>query len=141
MTGSLIETPHPRRSHDRRRSNTTSWAACANGWLVDHRRTDYPFSGNLQPRGQLKTALTKPPFSWIDHLIRPSQQRRPHRPTYRRRGFFVLAFDVRLVAGFDDGGGIASYFLTSRTTSCHQCSAGPFSNPSSRRRVSENVWS
>src|SRR5437016_2831842 len=45
---------------DRRRSNTTSCAACANGWLVDHRRTDYPLSGNLQPRGQLKTALTKP---------------------------------------------------------------------------------
>src|SRR5712691_390900 len=62
---------HPRRSHDRRRSNTTSCAACANGWLVDHRRTDYPLSGNLQPRGQLTTALTKPPFSWINHLIRP----------------------------------------------------------------------
>src|SRR4029077_10946939 len=33
----------------------------------------------------------------------------------------------------------ASYFLTLTTTSCHQCSAGPFSNPSSRRRVSANV--
>jgi hypothetical protein len=46
---------------------------------VDHRRTDYPLSGNLQPRGQLKTALTKPPFSWIDHLIRPLQERRRNR--------------------------------------------------------------
>src|SRR5260370_32920339 len=69
-------------------------------------------------------------------LVRPSQQRRPHSQTYRRRGFFVLAFDVRLAAGFDAGAGVASYFLTSSTTSCHQCSAAPFSNPSSRRRVS-----
>src|SRR6202011_5495035 len=35
-------------------------------WM-DHRRTDYPLSGNLQPRGHVKTALTKPPFSWMDH--------------------------------------------------------------------------
>jgi len=60
---------------------------------------------------------------------------------YRRRGFFVLAFDVRLVVCFEAGGGAASYFLTSSTTSCHQCSAGPFSNPSSRRRVAANCGS
>src|SRR6266481_8190163 len=66
---------------------------------------------------------------------------RPHSQAYRRRGFFVLAFDVRLVVCFDAGGGAASYFLTSSTTSCHQCSAGPFSNPSSRRRVSANCGS
>src|SRR6266851_7146552 len=61
--------------------------------------------------------------------------------TYRRRGFLVLAVDLRLVATFDAGGGAASYFLTSSTTSCHQCSAGPLSNPSSRRRVAENCGS
>src|SRR6266849_1100406 len=77
----------------------------------------------------------------LDHLIRPLQERRPHSQAYRRRGFFVLAFDVRLVVCFDAGGGAASYFLTSSTTSCHQCSAGPFSNPSSRRRVSANCGS
>src|SRR5437667_3527077 len=66
---------------------------------------------------------------------------RPHSRAYRRRGFFVLAFDVRLVVCFDAGGGAASYFLTSSTTSCHQCSAGPFSNPSSRRRVSAKCGS
>src|SRR6266436_8974330 len=40
-----------------------------------------PFSSaNLQTRGaQLRTALTKPPFSWIDHLIRPLQERRGDR--------------------------------------------------------------
>jgi hypothetical protein len=32
-------------------------------------------------------------------------------------------------------------FLTSSTTSCHQCSAGPLSSPSSRRRVSANCGS
>ncbi len=65
----------------------------------------------------------------------------PHSQTYRGRRFFVLAFDVRLVASFDAEGGAASYFLTSSTTSCHQCSAGPLSNPSSRRRVSANCGS
>src|SRR4029077_13098998 len=35
----------------------------------------------------------------------------------------------------------ASYFLTLTTTSCHQCSAGPFSNPSSRCRVAANCGS
>src|SRR6266481_9808943 len=36
-----------------------------------------PFSSaNLQTRGaQPRTALTKPPFSWIDHLIRPLEER------------------------------------------------------------------
>src|SRR6266851_30705 len=40
-----------------------------------------PFSSaNLQTRGaQPRTALTKPPFSWIDHLIRPLQERRRDR--------------------------------------------------------------
>src|SRR6266478_7186537 len=40
-----------------------------------------PFSSaNLQTRGaQPRTALTKPPFSWIDHLIRPLQERRRER--------------------------------------------------------------
>src|SRR5713101_1783540 len=40
-----------------------------------------PFSSaNLQTRGaQPRTALTKPPFSWINHLIRPLQERRRDR--------------------------------------------------------------
>jgi hypothetical protein len=53
----------------------------------------------------------------------------------RRRVFFALAF-ARLVAGF--AGRDAADFLTSSTTSCHQCSAGSLSKPSSRRRVSPN---
>src|SRR5260370_25919474 len=77
----------------------------------------------------------------LDDLVCPDQQRRPHRQTYRRRGVFVLAFDVRLVASFDAGGRVGLSSLTSSTTSCHQCSAGPFSNPSSRRRVSANFGS
>src|SRR6266481_3751067 len=37
-------------------------------------------SANLQTRGaQPRTALTKPPFSWINHLIRPLQERRRDR--------------------------------------------------------------
>src|SRR5260370_10974886 len=77
----------------------------------------------------------------LDDLVCPDQQRRPHRQTYRRRGVFVFAFDVRLVASFDAGGRVGLSFLTSSTTSCHQCSAGPFSNPSSRPRVSANLLS
>ena len=77
----------------------------------------------------------------FDHLIRPLQERRPHRQTYRRRGFFVLAFDVRLIAGFEGRGGVASYFLTSTTTSCHQCSTGPLSSPSICPRVTANCRS
>src|SRR6266436_4350984 len=40
-----------------------------------------PFSSaNLQTRGaQPRTALTKPPFSWIDHLVGPLQERRRNR--------------------------------------------------------------
>jgi len=71
----------------------------------------------------------------LDNPICPQKRRRPHSQTYRRRGFFAFAFAARLVARFDSGGGAASYFLTSSTTSCHQCSACPFSNPSSRPRV------
>ena len=77
----------------------------------------------------------------LAQMIGPRQQRRPHRQTYRRRVFFVLAFDVRLIADFDGRGGVTSYFLTSTTTSCHQCSAGPLSNPSSRPRVAANCRS
>src|SRR6266446_4656352 len=50
-----------------------------------------PFSSaNLQTRGaQPRTALTKPPFSWIDHLIRPLQERRRDRQAERRGGLEV----------------------------------------------------
>ena len=77
----------------------------------------------------------------LDNPICPQKRRRPHSQTYRRRGFFAFAFAARLVARFDSGGGAASYFLTSSTTSCHQCSACPFSNPSSRPRVAANCRS
>src|SRR6266446_2547851 len=50
-----------------------------------------PFSSaNLQTRGaQPRTALTKPPFSWINHLIRPLQERRRDREAKGLRGLEV----------------------------------------------------
>src|SRR5258706_9490384 len=75
MTGSLIETPpsaiarSPMIEHDIMR-RVREWMA---GGPPPH---GLPFSSaNLQTRGaQPRTALTKPPFSWIDHLIRPLQE-------------------------------------------------------------------
>ncbi len=57
-----------------------------------------PFSSaNLQTRGaQLRTALTKPPFSWIDHLVRPLQERRRDR---QAEGFGGLEVDDQLELG------------------------------------------
>src|SRR6266478_2659044 len=57
-----------------------------------------PFSSaNLQTRGaQPRTALTKPPFSWIDHLIRPLQERRRDR---QAEGLGGLRVDDQLELG------------------------------------------
>jgi hypothetical protein len=59
----------------------------------------------------------------------------------RLRGLFVVPFAVRLLRDLEVGKGGAAPFRTSSTTSCHQCSAGALSSPSSRRRVSANVGS
>src|SRR5258706_11527829 len=80
MTGSLIETPpsaiarSPMIEHDIMR-RVREWMA---GGPPPH---GLPFSSaNLQTRGaQPRTALTKPPFSWIDHLVCPLQERRRDR--------------------------------------------------------------
>ncbi len=75
MTGSLIETPtlgdrtiaDDRTRHHAPRARMDGW------WTAAARTALSP--ANLQKRGaQLRTALTKPPFSWIDHLIRPLQE-------------------------------------------------------------------
>src|SRR5258705_8948227 len=79
MTGSLIETPtlgdrtivDDRTRHHAPRARMDGW------WTTAARTTLSPATS--KPRGQLKTALTNPPFSWIDHLIRPQQERRRDR--------------------------------------------------------------
>src|SRR6266851_5239736 len=45
---------------------------------------------------RLRTALTGPPFSWIDHLIRPLQERRRDR---QAKGFGGLQVDDQLELG------------------------------------------
>src|ERR1700737_1140366 len=76
MTGSLIETPplgdrtiaDDRTRHHAPRARMDGW------WTAAARTALSP--ANLQKRSaQLRTALPKPPFSWIDHLIRPQQER------------------------------------------------------------------
>jgi hypothetical protein len=57
------------------------------------------------------------------------------------RGLFVLPFALRLLRGLKVGGDGVEAFRTSSTTSCHQCSAGALSSPSSRWRVSVNCGS
>src|SRR6266404_5040112 len=77
MTGSLIETPtlgDRTIADDRTRHHAPR--ARMDGWWPAAARIALS-SANLQTRGaQLRTALTGPPFSWIDHLIRPLQERR-----------------------------------------------------------------
>src|SRR5712671_6150919 len=75
MTGSLIETPtlgDRTIADDRTRHHAPR--ARMDGWWPAAARIALS-SANLQTRGaQLRTALTGPPFSWIDHLIRPLQK-------------------------------------------------------------------
>jgi hypothetical protein len=63
------------------------------------------------------------------------------RQVERLRGFFVLPLAFRLFRDFGVGRGGVVVFRTSSTTSCHQCSAGTLSRPSSRWRVSAKVGS
>src|SRR5216684_4767458 len=76
MTGSLIETPtlgDRTIADDRTRHHAPR--ARMDGWWPAAARIALS-SANLQTRGaQPRTALTPPPFSWIDHLIRPLQER------------------------------------------------------------------
>ena len=80
-------------------------------------------------------------FSLVNDLIRPRQQRRRDRQAEDLRGLFVLPFALRLLGDLAVGGGGVEAFRTSSTTSCHQCSAGALSSPSSRWRVSVNCGS
>src|SRR4029453_6166832 len=57
------------------------------------------------------------------------------------RAPFLLPFALRLLGDVAGGGGGVEAFRTSSTTSCHQCSAGALSSPSSRWRVSVNCGS
>jgi hypothetical protein len=52
-----------------------------------------------------------------------------------------LPFAFPLAGDFEVGGGSVEAFRTSSTTSCHQCSAGALSSPSSRWRVFVNCGS
>src|SRR5207302_2064828 len=86
--------------------------------------------------------LVAPAFLWTrNYLIRPRQQRRRDRQAEDLRGLFVLPFALRLLGDLAVGGGGVEAFRTSSTTSCHQCSAGALSSPSSRWRVSANCGS
>ncbi len=80
-------------------------------------------------------------LSLVNYLIRPRQQRRRDRQAEDLRGLFVLPFALRLLGDLAVGGGGVEAFRTSSTTSCHQCSAGELSSPSSRWRVSVNCGS
>ena len=71
----------------------------------------------------------------------PCQHRGRVRQVERLRGLFVLPFAFRFFRVVAMGGVGAAAFRTSSTTSCHQCSAGALSSPSSRWRVSANVGS
>src|SRR3989441_8193271 len=75
----------------------------------------------------------------LDDLIR--SHRRRDRQAEDLRGLFVLPFALRLLGDLAVGGGGVEAFRTSSTTSCHQCSAGALSSPSSRWRVSVNCGS
>src|SRR5215470_13775149 len=59
----------------------------------------------------------------------------------RPRGFFVLPLAFALLSDLEGGWRAGVALLTSSTTSCHQCSAGALSSPSSRWRVSVNFGS
>ena len=67
----------------------------------------------------------------------PPQHRGRDRQVERLRGL-ALPLAFRLSADLEVGEGGAAVFRTSSTTSCHQCSAGALSSPSSRWRVSAN---
>src|SRR5262249_45102928 len=54
---------------------------------------------------------------------------------------FVLPFALRLLGDLEVGADGVGAFRTSSTTSCHQCSEGTRSSPSSRWRVSVNCGS
>ena len=73
--------------------------------------------------------------------VGPPQHRGRDRQAERLRRLFALPLGFRLCADLEVGEGGAAVFRTSRTTSCHQCSAGALSSPSSRWRVSANVGS
>src|SRR5690349_1647675 len=76
MTGSLIETPtlgDRTIADDRTRHHAPR--ARMDGWWTAAARIALS-SSNLQTRGaQLRTVLTDPPFSWIDHLVGSLQDR------------------------------------------------------------------
>ena len=77
MTGSLIGPPtlgDRTIADDRTRHHAPR--ARMDGWWTAAARTA-PSQAYLQKRGaQLKTALTTPPFSWINYLIRSLDERR-----------------------------------------------------------------
>src|SRR5712671_5864053 len=97
MTGSLIETPtlgDRTIADDRTRHHAPR--ARMDGWWPAAARIALS-SANLQTRGaQLRTALTGPPFSWIDHLIRPLEERRRDREA---EGLRRLEVDDQLELG------------------------------------------
>src|SRR5712672_2411303 len=98
MTGSLIETPtlgDRTIADDRTRHHAPR--ARMDGWWPAAARIALS-SANLQTRGaQLRTALTGPPFSWINHLIRALQKRRWNRQPESLGGLEVD--DQLVVAG------------------------------------------
>ena len=97
-----------------------------------HPRDDHP-AGALSSQGMARCRAPR--------LIRPREHGRRDRQDERLRGLLVLPFTLRLIGDLAVGGGRAAAFRTSSTTSCHQCSAGALSSPSSRWRVSANVGS
>jgi hypothetical protein len=61
-----------------------------------------------------------------------ARERRWNGQAERVRELLVFSFAFRLLRGLEVEEGEAAGFRTSSTTSCHQCSAGTLSSPSSR---------
>jgi hypothetical protein len=82
--------------------------------------------------------LTTNTLGHLGHLARKSSRTGIGGRTGSVLLYLLLGFEARLLPRLGAAGGDVAAFLTSSTTSCHQCSTGPLSNPSSCRRVSPN---
>src|SRR4029450_3428092 len=74
----------------------------------------------------------------LGDLFRSQQDRVWDPQAEALRAPLLLPFARRLLGDLAGGGGGVEAFRTSSTTSCHQCSAGAPSSPSSRWRVAAN---
>src|SRR5437773_3874754 len=84
--------------------------------------------------GAASSSSVRLAYPWPSRFPRSSIGGQKDRQLYRLL-FFEPLFPAPLGAA---GARLVPPFLTSSTTSCHQCSSGPVTSPSSWRRVSAN---